>query len=59
MAATICTIIWLCLTRAQDEGLDIISEGLNALKNIARDMNEVCYYAYNSSLVMVLVATGD
>ncbi|XP_017982959.1 PREDICTED: syntaxin-72 [Theobroma cacao] len=24
----------------QDEGLDIISEGLNALKNIARDMNE-------------------
>ncbi|KAK6235393.1 hypothetical protein SCA6_010730 [Theobroma cacao] len=40
LAATICTIIWLCLTRAQDEGLDIISEGLNALKNIARDMNE-------------------
>ncbi|KAF2616252.1 hypothetical protein F2Q70_00012186, partial [Brassica cretica] len=24
----------------QDEGLDVISEGLDALKNLARDMNE-------------------
>ncbi|KAL0740627.1 hypothetical protein Bca4012_082140 [Brassica carinata] len=25
----------------EDEGLDVISEGLDALKNLARDMNEV------------------
>lgn len=27
----------------QDEGLDIISEGLDTLKNLAHDMNEVGY----------------
>ena len=26
---------------AQDQGLDIISEGLDTLKNLANDMNEV------------------
>lgn len=26
----------------QDEGLDIISEGLDTLKDMAHDMNEVC-----------------
>lgn len=25
----------------QDEGLDVISQGLDSLKNLARDMNEV------------------
>lgn len=32
------------LSFLQDEGLDVISEGLDALKNLARDMNEVCCF---------------
>lgn len=27
----------------QDQGLDVIAEGLDTLKNMAHDMNEVCY----------------
>lgn len=27
----------------QDEGLDVIAEGLDTLKNMAHDINEVCY----------------
>lgn len=30
------------LKLSQDQGLDVISEGLDTLKNLARDMNEVC-----------------
>ena len=26
----------------QDEGLDVIAEGLDTLKNMAHDINEVC-----------------
>lgn len=46
----------------QDEGLQVISEGLDTLKNLARDMNEVCsdhsfstFYSINS-LVRRLVS---
>lgn len=32
------------LTSVQDQGLDVIAEGLDTLKNMAHDMNEVgCY----------------
>lgn len=27
---------------SQDQGLDVIAEGLDTLKNMAHDMNEVC-----------------
>lgn len=27
----------------QDEGLDVIAEGLDTLKNMANDLNEVCF----------------
>lgn len=31
----------------QEQGLDVISEGLDTLKNLAQDMNEVGHFAYN------------
>lgn len=40
------TIYLICL---QDEGLDFISEGLDTLKNLAEDMNEVNYPALSSA----------
>lgn len=36
---------------AQDQGLDMISEGLETLKNMAHDVNEV-------SCLVLLLATG-
>lgn len=39
--------------KKQDEGLDIISEGLDTLKNLAHDMNEVgC--AFENSIMQML-----
>ena len=39
-------LIWFCLSIifefVQDEGLDIISEGLDTLKDLAHEMSEVC-----------------
>lgn len=35
------------MTFAQDQGLDVISEGLDTLKNLALDMNEVGYFSWN------------
>lgn len=32
----------IMLTFPQDQGLEMISEGLDTLKNMAHDMNEVC-----------------
>lgn len=43
----------------QDEGLDVISEGLDTLKNIALDMNEVYYYTYYFGLAIIFGAIGD
>jgi hypothetical protein len=37
----------------QDEGLDIISEGLDTLKNLALDMNEVI------NLVFLVIPFGN
>jgi len=37
----------------QDEGLDIISEGLDTLKNLALDMNEVM------NLVFLVIPFGN
>ena len=31
----------LCILTSQDQGLDVISDGLDTLKNMAQDMNEV------------------
>lgn len=39
--------------------LDVISEGLDMLKNIALDLNEVGSYLYNFSSVITLGATRD
>lgn len=35
------TFLFDLMTFVQDQGLDIISEGLDTLKNLANDMNEV------------------
>lgn len=42
----------------QDEGLDVISEGLDALKNLARDMNEVCCFLICPNYI-VFLSGGD
>lgn len=45
----------------QDQGLDMISEGLDTLKNMAHDMNEVIYLLCSSfsSLLIILVVNCD
>lgn len=42
----------LNLSFLQDQGLDIISEGLETLKELAHDMNEVCT---DHSIKMILL----
>lgn len=34
-------VFYYCFTFTQDQGLDMISDGLDTLKNMAHDMNEV------------------
>lgn len=36
----------------QDQGLDVIGEGLDTLKNMAHDMNEVCSCTFLPFLVL-------
>lgn len=44
---------WFQVLFLQDEGLDIISEGLDTLKNLALDMNEV------TNLVFLVIPLGN
>lgn len=39
-----CFVNWH--SQLQDQGLDVIAEGLDTLKNMAHDMNEVGYFFY-------------
>lgn len=36
----------------QDQGLDIISEGLDTLKDLANDMSEVCHIAWSKIMIL-------
>lgn len=50
---------WFSWSFVQDEGLDIISEGLGTLKNLAHDMNEVWMWFTYLCFILLLEEFRD